>query len=102
MGRLSQFNVSSKDFQKYGIKIDYESGLELATEYEKLCLIRQMKGNIDFCKCQNCENLNFTFNQENYQIDYFCTKNKDINITLDNLQDTRLCKDFSVKKEEGK
>ena len=29
-------------------------------------------------------------------------RDKEEKITLDNLQDTRLCKDFLIKKEEGK
>lgn len=101
MGRLDQFNVSIKDFQKYGIKIDFETGLELATEYEKLCKIRDSRGRIEYSKCQNCANLNFSFNQETYQINYFCTKNKEISITIDNIQESRLCMDFDKKEDKG-
>lgn len=94
MGRLDIFNISTNDFQKYGIKIDYETGLELATEYEKLCMIRDSKGKLGYCKCQNCLYLGFNFNQDNYQISYFCKKDEKEKITLENLEKDKLCKNF--------
>ena len=100
MERLDNFNISPNDFQKYGIKTDPETGLELATEYEKLCQIRLLKANPNSCKCQNCINLSFSFSQENYQIHYFCKKNKDENLTFDGIQTARLCNNFSIRKEE--
>ena len=101
MGRLDEFNITPKDFKKYGIETEPNSGLEFPTEYKKLCFIRDSKGKNLYHKCQCCNNLGFSFNQENYQINYFCIKDKSIEITIDNIQETRFCPNFIVKKEDG-
>lgn len=99
MSRLSMFNLKFDDLNKYNIKIDETTGLELPTEYNRLCRIRDASNSGKLHYCKNCEHLQFEFNQKTYMINYFCEKNKEKVFSIEDIEKVIVCETFSEIKK---
>lgn len=94
MSRLDEFNIKFEELHKHNVKIDYSTGLELPTEYKKLCQIRDGKNQGKIHCCKDCENLKFSFDQNTYVINYFCQKNGKKEISIEDVDKLIVCAEF--------
>ena len=99
MSRLSVFNLNFEELHKYNIKIDKNTGLELPTEYKRLCKIRDAKNSGKLHYCKNCEHLKFEFDQKTYTINYYCENDPEKLFSIEDIEKIIVCENFPELKK---